>query len=120
MFISGAQKLKKRSRNSHLYLVLLKRLDHTFDHFFYCQSASASETLEMQRMFFRSAGCFVSLNCLQNAGLQLVGVTDVRKVEGLLTPPSPACRQLLFQVFLTETLILELIYLELILVASLN
>ena len=54
---------------------------------------------------FRSAGCFVSFNGLENAGLHLVGVTDVCKVEGVLTPPSPAWRQLLYQVFLTETLI---------------
>ena len=57
-------------------------------------------------MFFISAGCFVSLNGLVNAGLQLVGVTDVcNLVEGVLTPPSAACRQLLYQVFSTETLI---------------
>lgn len=63
-----------RSRNSHSYLVLLKRLDPIFDRFFYCQSATASEILEIQKMFFRSARCFVSLNGLENAGLQLVGV----------------------------------------------
>ena len=106
MFISfRGPKANEVSELALICLVLFKRLDPIFDHLFYCQSASASETLEIQRMFFRNAGCFVSLNGLENAGLQLVGVTDVRKVEGLLTPPSPACRQLLSQVFLTETLI---------------